>query len=158
VSADATDWHQRAEHLLQAAADVAPSGHPRLGQPGSDTHRHLFRLYLQQLQASKAAAESWWNDLITIAMKRIPDRALAEEKIRSERTLGPVASFHVIAVVRKFWLACAAQNAKVEPGQRVAPEEFILNWLIRDHHLELAQFLTGLPYWPMGQDEKGQWT
>ena len=37
------------------------------------------------------------------------------------------------------------------------PEEFLLRWLVTDRLDELAEFLAGMPYWPIGMDEDGNW-
>jgi len=48
-------------------------------------------------------------------------------------------------------------NGRVTQDQKVAPEELVLAWLIYANHLELAEFLADLPFWPIGLDQKGNW-
>jgi hypothetical protein len=63
---------------------------------------------------------------------------------------------HVIGVIRKYWLACDRLNESVSPRDRVDPLVFI-NDRLQAHAPDLAQVLSEIPYWPMGQDEEGRW-
>ena len=36
-------------------------------------------------------------------------------------------------------------------------EEFLLGELLRGGHEDLAEFISGLPYWPIGMDADGRW-
>jgi hypothetical protein len=61
------------------------------------------------------------------------------------------------AVVREYWLKCDDVNQKTRAEERVAPEDFLLRWLADNGRDELAEFLAGMPYWPIGMDEDGRW-
>lgn len=154
------DWQQRVEDLLQAARDVAPMGHPLRGGAGSGRHRALFHQYIGELTPAVRSAQEWFEGLIEVEEERTLDRAQAEETVNERRPVGPVADGGVIAVVRKFWLDCAAINDEIDgtrTGEAVAPEDFILAWPVQEGHPELAEFLSSFPFWPMGLDHDGHW-
>lgn len=154
------DWQQRVEDLRQVVRDVAPVGHPPPGGTGTGRHRVLFEQYVSELTPSVRSAQEWFEGLIEVEEERTQDRAQAEEAVRGRRPVGPVADGGVIAVVRKFWLDCAAINDEVDgirTGEAVAPEDFILTWLLQEGYEELAEFLSSLPFWPMGLDPDGHW-
>jgi hypothetical protein len=68
---------------------------------------------------------------------------------------GIAADPYVLGAIREYWLKCAALNDR-DPSRAVDPREFILDWL-RASHPELSAVVATLPYWPVGQDEKGRW-
>ncbi len=156
--ATTAEWNARVGAMLDAIQDVAPQGHPPRGGPGSAPHRGLFRQYVEALRQAKILADAWWQALIdTEEEDRTGDREQAVENVRMRRPVGPVAHGAVIAAIREFWLRCAALNREVAEQERVAPEEFVLGWLAALNHLDLAEFLAGLPFWPIGMDTKGNW-
>ncbi|KIG12825.1 hypothetical protein DB30_00988 [Enhygromyxa salina] len=71
--------------------------------------------------------------------------------------VGPVADPHVIGVIRAYWLACEAINAKLPHSARVAPERMLLAWLVDGRHDSWVRLLTAMPYWPIGLDAEGRW-
>lgn len=152
------NWQRRAQALLDAAADVAPTA---LADPGyaaaSAQHQQLFHQYLAELQRAKRGADLWWQALIDTEQQRTGDRAEALRRVRERRPLGPVIEPKVIGTVRKFWLACAALNQRSAPAAAVPPQALVLGWLLAEGHHELARFLAGLPYWPLGLDRQGNW-
>lgn len=153
-----SDWKERTTQLQQAIQDVAPDGHPRMGSVGSLRHRALFRRYLVELSEAKELAEDWWSALIDAEEEdRTGDREQAVKNVELRRPVGPVGHGAVIEVVRRFWLECAALNREVDETDRVAPEEFVLGWLLGPEYQELAKFLSNLPFWPMGLDWEGNW-
>jgi len=151
-------WADRAARLVRAVRDVAPPGHPLAGMPGSARHAELFRQYVEALADGVEEAKDWWQALIDNEQSRTIDPQLALANVRSRRPAGPVTYGSVVHVVRTYWLACAALNerAKVE-ADAVAPEELVLVWLARSQRRDLAEFLSGLPFWPLGLDDKGRW-
>jgi hypothetical protein len=61
----------------------------------------------------------------------------------------------VIAVVRKYWLACDALNRK-HPERAIQPPDFLVSCL-RSKDVSLAEFIGQMPYWPVGKDKEGNW-
>jgi hypothetical protein len=151
-------WRERARRLLQAAKDFSPDSEYPLHASGSAAHRALFSQYVKDLKEAKEESEAWWQSLIDTEEKRTGDRAQAEEKVNERRPTGLWSLGASDAVVREYWLKCDALNRKTkDPDLRVAPEDFLLRWLAEKHLDELAEFFAGMPYWPIGMDEDGNW-
>lgn len=151
------NWRDRVSDLLQAARDVGATDQPPTGAPGTPQHRALFERYVARLEWAHNAGMGWWADLIDAENERIGDRDQAIERVQERRPVGPVAHGIVIAVVRSFWLECARLNELLKPQERVAPEDLILGWLVKNRKEDLAKFLSDFPFWPMGMDFNGKW-
>jgi hypothetical protein len=70
---------------------------------------------------------------------------------------GAAFDARVVAVVRKYWLACDVLNQKVAEDVRISPQVFLLEWLLREREQEALEVLAGMPYWPIGMDPNGNW-
>lgn len=153
------DWQSRAHELVRAVKDVAPSDHPPELMPGSARHGLLFDRYVVAMSDAVEEAMDWWEALIDTEEGRAGDRTQAEAIVRSRRSVGPAGYGSVVYAVRTYWLECVALNrtANMEVDT-VAPEEFLMLWLMRSGRQDLAQVLASLPYWPIGIDTRGQWT
>ena len=114
----------------------------------------LFHAYVQELNWAVDIALSWWNALVARRVERGATRRTAIRENYRIRPAGPAARPEVVFVVRKTWLECAAINRDVMMGNRIPPEVLLLKWLLPDH-ANLAEVLTGMPYWPIGFDESG---
>jgi len=151
-------WKERARRLLQAAKDFSRNVEYPTHSRGSASHQTLFRQYVKDLEAAKEEAEAWWASLIDTEEERVGDRDQAVENVNERRPTGLMSLGASDAVVREYWLKCDALNRKTRnPDERVPPEEFLLLWLVNDRRNELAEFLAGMPYWPIGMDEEGNW-
>ncbi|MHC4469333.1 MAG: hypothetical protein ACYTDY_00755 [Planctomycetota bacterium] len=120
-------------------------------------HRVLFDEYVTELREVAEQANAWFQALVDVEEERTGDLAQAEMNVKERRPVGPVADGSVIAVVRRFWLACAELNIGETETERVAPEEFILKWLVTAGHDDLAELLSGFPFWPVGLDNSDNW-
>jgi len=152
-----SDWRDRADMLIRSVKDVVPSPPGVVFTAASKPYRALFEAYLAELRTAKDWAEDWWESLIETEKGRTGSRKRAVVNVKSRWPVGPVAHKGMIGVIRKFWLGCQALNRKAAESKRVPPEEFIMGWLMRQDEA-LAEFLSGLPFWPMGIDEEGNWT
>jgi hypothetical protein len=130
-----------------------------MGGVGSGTREHAarFERYVRELREAKQAAEGWWAGLIKAEVARIGDEHQAELNVNTRRRRGPVINPHVIHTIRAAWLDCQAINEHSAETLRVAPQAFVLSWLEETGHRELAEFVAGLPFWPMGLDDSGKW-
>jgi hypothetical protein len=118
----------------------------------------LFNLYIHDLQQAMGGAYAWWNAMVEAQLLRSDgDRARAAREVARRNPVGPVADRGVIAVVRRYWLECEVLNAQLAAAQRVLPEDFVLGHLSRSSFEAGAQFLSQLPYWPLGLSTDGQW-
>lgn len=81
------------------------------------------------------------------------DQARVEEELAD--TGGIATDPYVLGAIREYWLACAALNERA-PLKGVEPSAFILDRL-KQVRPDLADVIARLPYWPIGQDEKGRW-
>lgn len=157
--AAAARWRKRADALRAAVRDVAPPGHPPPGRSRSAAggHRALFDRYVRELRKARDEAEQWKADIVAAARGRGASAREAEAHFRRENPVGTCAFGRVVAALRKGWLDCAAANAKLEEALRVAPEDFVLTWLLEGENEDLAELLSGLPFWPLGLSEEGAW-
>jgi len=149
----------RALALLSAVGDIAPPGHPSPIpiERANSTYRAIFRRYVSEMRRSKKAAEDWWDAIVETETERNRGgRGEALRQLLVERPLGALSYGEVIATVRKYWLECAATNRQSPEAERVPPECLVLAWLDAGND-ELAQFLSGWTFWPMGLDESGNW-
>ncbi len=125
-------WKKKAQALVDAIPDVAPPGHPPHGVSKSTatSHRALFDRYVKALRKAKAEAEEWREDIIGAARSRGETQKDAELFFKENYSVGTVAFGRVIEVLRRFWLEDDALNKKVDPRAAVAPEDFLLSWLV----------------------------
>ena len=151
-------WKEKARRLLLAAKDFSPEVEYPARSRGSSAHQALFKRYVKDLRAAKADAEDWWQSLINTEEERVGDRDQAEENVYERRPTGLMSLGASDAVVREYWLKCDAVNRETKnQEERVAPEDFLLRWLVHEEFDELAEFLADMPYWPIGMDENGEW-
>lgn len=151
-------WRDRVHALLQAMRDVyggaatAPSA-SELTSP----QRVLFEGYVHDLRRAKGGAQKRWDAMVAAEFGRTGDLNRAEKNVERRIPLGRVVDPGVIAVVRKYWRECDALNAQLPEGARVRAEDFLLRFLLQSGHDDLAEFLAGLPYWPIGLDAEKHW-
>jgi hypothetical protein len=148
--------------LLQAPWDVdRQTWYPSLEMHrAGSAHRALFESYVRELRSARTAAEEWWEAQIDQerTMRTRGDQDQAVLNVAERLPVGPISHGLVIGTVRRYWLACVAINSQVAPGERVAPQDFILRWLLEAGSTNLAVFLSRFPFWPMGMDPEGRWT
>jgi hypothetical protein len=157
VAKEVNDWKERAQSLLRAVKDLDVVDHPAENSPGSASHRALFEQYTARLRRHRHKGEAWLNKLIESEERQTGDREQAVANVLERRPVGAVAHPMVTGTVRRYWLACDSLNRAVPASQRVAPEEFVLLWLMRAGHDDLAEFLSAYPFWPIGLDSGGRW-
>jgi hypothetical protein len=85
-------------------------------------HEGLLRAYVLELAAAKTLAEGWWSFLLASDAARAGSSALGEQAVRRRWPDGPASHPRVLAVVRKYWLACDALNRSFEDAQVAGPE------------------------------------
>jgi hypothetical protein len=150
-------WRNRAAALVDSVADLEVPGHPPPGGKGTPAHHHLFDEYVAELGEAMESARGWWAALVAVEQTRGATAEEAGDTARERHPGGPPSDKTVVAAVRKAWLACDALNAAADPSARVRPEELVMTWLQRERRLELAEFLSGLAYWPVGLDRQLKW-
>lgn len=147
--------------LLNAPRDLpasAPWREPPIERGvASDAYQRLFEEYEEDMEGAIDIAEQWWEDRIQARRVRGEDIQTILEESYCVSFAGPAGVGEVIWVVRKFWLRCVALNREMPEDQRVPPEVFLLHWLDDGQHTDHVQVLTGMPYWPIGLDEHGNW-
>lgn len=142
----------------EALEDVMASPYVPVGfAHASVQHQRLFAEYVPALQRAKAAAESWWQQLINTELAAIGDLKEATTNVEMRRSAGSVVHGGVIHVFRQAWMGCVALNQSVPGAPRVEPFELVLSWLLEHRHFELVEFLGRLPYLPVGIDARGEW-
>jgi len=147
--------------LLVAPRDLALSGavvihaSPARSE-ASAPHRALYGKYRKELKKVLDEAEQWWAYRTESLKEEVGSAKEARIANWAEFPAGPVSDPNTVAVIRKYWLACAALNAGEAPP--VAPESFLLQWVVDDGDMATAELLSAMPYWPVGLDGAGRWT
>ena len=123
-------------------------------------HNELFLDYAVELESAKDAAESWWKNLLAAEASKRGDRNEATILVGQRWPLGPAAHPRVIAVLRKYWLACDALNHEImvsghdsEDEHVIPPPVFLCEFLLDGKHERLAGFISPLNYWPIGRED-----
>jgi len=149
------------ERLLSAPLDLARGGARVWGSQRSPIeaprHRELFQRYIVELVPVITDARRTWNAVIEQFQQRTGDREKARRAALMRLPAGAAFDGCVVAVIRKYWLACDALNSQVPPDERVSPQDFLLRWLIDQGYSSAVEVVAGMPYWPIGLDEKANW-
>jgi hypothetical protein len=120
-------------------------------------HEKLFNRYCGDLREVKAEVDLWWRALLVEEVKRDGDDLRGRREVRRRWPSGPGAHPRVIAVVRKYYLACLALNEQLEDegGEVVEPAVFLAEWLLDPGSEDLVGLTESLSYWPVGFDSEG---
>jgi hypothetical protein len=149
--------YDRAIDMVAAVDDLQIPDQPPANGSGTAAHRALFDRYVEALDEARETASAWWEALIEVETERTNDRDEAIATVGERHPGGPVAHKFVIAALRQTWLACQELNRGLPPINRVRPVELVLSWLLHQRREDLAEFLGGLVYWPLGLDKQGTW-
>jgi hypothetical protein len=90
-------------------------------------YQELFDQYVDELSKAKKAAESWWRRLVAAQAATGVPKAQAEERIRERWPMGPTSHPRVLAIYRKYFIACEQLNA-------IVADEFQRKLLDEDAH------------------------
>src|SRR5689334_22133247 len=137
-------------------------------------HEKLFAAYVKELRLVKGEVDAWWSALLDAEAQRVGDRAQAQRELELRWPAGAAAHPRMIAVNRKYYLACNALNERLadededevddsddgdednDEGEReVEPVVFMSEWLLDGKNMDLVKFLGRLSYWPIGFDDEG---
>lgn len=151
-------------------------------------HRQLLLKYVAELLAAKSCADIWWDQLISTSDTRSTGPGSHQANVAKRWPDGPASHPRVLAVVRKYWLACDALNQAIdsdsddgEPSpdkiytletveeatgkqfNDVDEENFVdphifVSEWLVDEYEDLAAFVGQLSYWPVGMDEQERYT
>jgi hypothetical protein len=147
-----------ASRLLKQPYDLFESEGTELGlNLAPQEYRELFLRYTTELEQAASTATNWWNSMVGRSMQ---DGLTEVEAIRTQyenRPAGPASRPEVIFVVRSYWLQIDLLNKKYSGKPGVAPQSFLLAWPQESGFSNLYDILTGMPYWPIGLDENGNW-
>jgi hypothetical protein len=147
--------------LLVAPRDLALSGAVAIQvsparSEASAAHRALYTKYRKELKKMLDDAIEWWAYRTQSLEEELGSAREARVANWAEFPAGPVSDPNTVAVIRKYWLACAELNARETPP--VAPESFLLQWVVDEGDMATAELLSAMPYWPVGLDGAGRWT
>lgn len=126
---------------------------------GTKGHADLFSKYRRDIKKATADARVEWEREIKLALRMVKgkNKEKAEQRAWATYPAGPASAPAFVAVVRRYWLACDEINRKSKASDRVLPEVFLLQWLVNSGAQDEVDVLAGMPYWPLGLDEKGNW-
>lgn len=139
------------------------------------THDDLLASYAAELRGAKNAAEAWWAELVAEAMPADGDAKRAEAIVRERWPFGPASHPWVIAVFRKYWLACHSLNEEnaaladsdsepadpdegwgedsQSPTTTVPPRVFAIERLSGGDTEDLYDFILSLLFVPIGEKD-----
>lgn len=149
--------------LLTAPADLAVhgariiQGSPTIKQ-APEPYAKLHAKYRKELKKVMAEAVEWWDGRTEVLTEELGNDKQARMANWRELPAGPASDPYTVAVVRKYWLACDELNDSQPAGAQVAPEVFLLQWVVDEGDMATAEILSGMPYWPMGLDDSGNWS
>jgi hypothetical protein len=134
-------------------------------------YEELQQQFVEELKEARDAALAWWNDLLRAAPA--PDPEAAHAQVRLRWPAGPVSYPRIVAVYRKCYLACEALNETREAARQEAapagwgeededagpptiqPRKLLIESL-EAADPELARFMTGFVFSPIGTDDEGR--
>lgn len=151
------------QRLLSAPDDLAASGaqivRNRMELDAADAeYQALFKKYRKELKKVMSEAVDWWQGRVEVLTEDLGDAKAARLQNWRELPAGPASDPYVVAVIRKYWLACHALNDSMPKTSQIAPQEFLLAWVVAEGDDATAEILSGMPYWPIGLDRNGNWT
>ena len=85
------------------------------------SHRELFEQYVAELAAARSDALAWWDELLALEAKKAGSEEAARQALLLRWPHGPPSHPWVIAVFRKYFLACTRLNEEVEA--RAPPQD-----------------------------------
>jgi hypothetical protein len=89
-------------------------------------HEKLFEEYAKDLRNAKTRAEAWWKELHERTTEEMGSKKLADRELAERWPDGPASHPWVIAVIRKYWLACEALNQEIDAAEGAeSPSETI---------------------------------
>jgi hypothetical protein len=153
--------NKRLYALLNAPKDIDAgtkvSNYARRLADASAEHQKLFSAYRNGYKFFYPHAEKWWRGCIAAQEEFHPTRAEAIDAAYDVRLAGPASVPEYVWFIRYFWLKCDGINKAMPIGDRVAPEQLLLQWLVDAGDTDYVTLVTCMPYWPMGVDEQGEW-
>ena len=124
------------------------------------TYKNLFDEYVKELDK----AVSFEEDKLDFIREKMLIEGKSDVEIENfiMGKFDPICcTGRVIAVFRKYWLKCNdlnVNNNKNGFDEYVNPKVFTIDWLSNDGDpYELVELMNGMPYYPIGIDENGDY-
>ncbi|MEH7351472.1 hypothetical protein [Gottfriedia acidiceleris] len=124
------------------------------------TYKNLFDEYVKELDK----AVSFEEDKLDFIREKMLIEGKSEVEIENYimGNYDPICcSGRVIAVFRKYWLKCNDLNVNNKNNgsdEYINPKVFTIDWLSNDGDpYELVELMNGMPYYPIGIDENGDY-
>jgi hypothetical protein len=76
-------------------------------------YQSLFEQYVEELAKAKKFADGWWRRLLAAEAASGVSKSEAEERVRERWPMGPTGHPRVIAIYRKYFIACEQLNEVV---------------------------------------------
>src|ERR1017187_4483534 len=84
----------------------------------SARHEELFEQYVADLRAVAPYVSRWWKDLIQAEERAVESHEEAVRRVSVRWPVGLGAHPRVIAIVRRYFLACVQLNLEIESKRR----------------------------------------
>ncbi len=118
------------------------------------SHEELFLDYVNDLQK----AVGYEKQRISNIKEKNKERFKTEEELDEfvKKSFDSIScSGRVICVFRKYWLECDKINIS-NSDEYVNPKDFTVDWLSGEYD-DLYDIIEGMPYYPIGIDEDGNY-
>ncbi|MBL0387762.1 hypothetical protein JJB07_14065 [Tumebacillus sp. ITR2] len=143
-----------------------------------NAYEQLYQEYVRELRAAVAHEEAFLKGI----RERNRENFTTEEELEIwvRRNFDPIScSGRVVAIFRKYWLACDKLNLENDEKyseeedveevdeesedddeeidwEYVNPKDFTVDWLSGEHD-DLYELIDSMPYYPIGIDEDGNY-
>jgi hypothetical protein len=145
------------------------------------SYEKLLSQYIEELRATKAPVNAWWSRLVAAQLAKTPNKVEAAAELTRRWPGGPATHPRVVAVVRKYFLACDRLNQQVnlrvaesqrgatahttngtreesteeEEDRPISPAVFVGEMLASAKTDDLLKIVAKFSYWPIGTAANG---
>ena len=155
-----------------------------MGMVMGPRYQALYAAYVEELRAAKPDVNRWWTGLVEETLTNESSEEKAFEALQRCWPVGPAVHPRILAIVRKYYLACHQLNQEVRWPFTTDPEDvethipavvkreaeavnegrdepinpviFVGELLATPETEDLLIIVGKLSYWPIGLDETGQ--
>jgi len=150
-------------------------------------YKKLLDRYVEELRPATIEVNEWWTRLASETIAKVGTKVAAAAELRRRWPLGPASHPRILAIVRKYYLACDQLNREItrarssdlqetptyapaypetdadtatsdeEDDLPMNPVILIGESLFTPETQDLANFVGKLTYWPIGIDENGRY-
>jgi hypothetical protein len=147
--------------LLNAPKDVeggtkVPKTSVKLSEATPEQQK-MFKVYHEGYKFLYPVAEKWWKGCVDAFKSQGHNAEEALQLAYGRRPSGAASVPEFVWLIRNFWFACDDLNKTLPLKKRVAPQDFLLQWLVEAGDKKNIELITSMVYWPIGLGDDGEW-